>query len=49
VPADRPAALEEALAFPVHLAGIVEKVRLPLKTDSVSEQPRPSGRLRQNG
>ena len=31
VPADRPKALEEAAKFPIHLAGIVEKVEIPHK------------------
>jgi neutral ceramidase len=40
VPAERPTELDEALAAPVHLAGIVEQVQLPLREVDPSEPPR---------
>lgn len=42
VPEDRATDLEAALDTPVHLAGIVEAVRLPLKTDVASNPADPS-------
>ena len=40
VPANRPTELDKALAAPVHLAGIVEQVQLPLREVDPSEPPR---------